>query len=88
MQRTFIFYQDPSHGWVKVEIALLWAMGIQKQISKCSYQRGEFAYLEEDADLDVFFKAFKKQYGIEPILREKIADKQSKIRSYESYNQY
>lgn len=82
MQKTFIVYNDPSHGWAKVPISLLSDMGLINKITTCSYQRGKFAYLEEDADLTLFMKEFRNQFKIEPKFKDMYSDKQSKIRSY------
>jgi hypothetical protein len=87
MPETFIVYNDPSHGWAKIETALLWVLGIQKEISTCSYQRKGFAYLEEDADLTLFINAYTRHYGFKPKFKDMYSNKSSKIRSYEFYNQ-
>ncbi len=84
---TYDFYSDPSHGWLKVPIAELKRLGIANKISRCSYMRGKFAYLEEDADATLFVNT-KKARG-EPVkFREHIGDKSSKIRSYHDYVNY
>jgi hypothetical protein len=87
MPETFTVYNDPSHGWAKVPIILLYLLGIQKNISNCSYQRGDFAYLEEDADLTLFIKSYDTRYRVKPKFKDMYSNKSSKIRSYESYNQ-
>ena len=48
----YMFYQDPGHGWVKVFVKELEQLGIADKISSFSYRRKDFAYLEEDCDLD------------------------------------
>lgn len=80
----FDFFSDPSHGWVKVPKALLANLGIANQISRWSYMRNGYAYLEEDSDATKFVNALQaKGIGVE--WRSHIADKQSKIRKYEPY---
>ncbi|MDX8400717.1 MAG: hypothetical protein R8K20_10795, partial [Gallionellaceae bacterium] len=57
---TFIF--DPGHGWLRVPLAAIAALGIEGDISACSFidtsteprRSGQFAYLEEDCDCAVF----------------------------------
>ena len=84
MKTVFDSYSDPGHGWTKVPIALLKELGIEKQITPYSYQRGEYAYLEEDCDLSTFMRAMEAR-GITPKFRHHIADKRSRIRSYNGY---
>lgn len=81
---TLDFYQDPGHGWVKCKVALLQRLGIEQHISTYSYRRGDNVYLEEDCDLSVLYKACDNQ-GITLKLRDHIANKSSKIRSYDTY---
>lgn len=81
---TLNYYQDPGHGWVKIGLDKLKALGIDKDISYFSYTRKQYAYLEEDCDLNKLYQACDKQ-GIVIKLREHIADKSSKIRNYQSY---
>lgn len=83
--RVFDFYSDPAHGWVKVPTGLLVSLGISDRITGYSYKRGEYAYLEEDADASTFIKAYKERYGDAPKFREHLSDEMSKIRGYESY---
>lgn len=83
-QLTLDFYQDPGHGWVKCKLALLQRLGIESHISTYSYQRGDNVYLEEDCDLSLLYKACDN-HGITLKLREHVANKSSKIRSYDCY---
>lgn len=54
---TIPFYSDPGHGWAKVHKDFLAELGIENQITPYSYERGSFAYLEEDCDVSTLFKA-------------------------------
>ena len=84
----YIFYSDVGHGWIKVSIKELVQLGIQNKISGYSYMRNNSAYLEEDCDLSIFFKAknlIVGQYKFEDICRIKNSN-YSTIRSYESYD--
>jgi len=80
--RTFIVYTDPGHGWAKVPMRLLDALSITDKITRFSYRRGEYAYLEEDLDMETFIRAYRARYGHTPQWVSKHANKQSKIRSY------
>ena len=84
--KTFDYIQDPGHGWVKVPVNLLIALGIHDQVSHFSYYRNAFVYLEEDSDTALFFNAFHARYGHDPKLRDRVArEKRSKIRGYTCY---
>jgi hypothetical protein len=82
---TLNFYTDPGHGWAKVNKKVLRDLGIAEQISAYSYQRGDFAYLEEDCDLSRLMAAAQAA-GITVKLREYCSrERSSKIRSYRPY---
>lgn len=81
---TLDFYQDPGHGWVKIHLDKLKALGIDKDISYFSYTRKQYAYLEEDGDLSILIKACDDR-GIVLKFREHNSDRDSKIRNYQSY---
>jgi CTP:phosphocholine cytidylyltransferase-like protein len=84
--RVFNFYSDPGHGWIKVPIEVLKSLGIADKVSFYSYYRKGFAYLEEDCDADLFFRAYRAKYGKTPGFREYNARfKSSKIRSYDNF---
>lgn len=78
------FYEDDGHGWLKVPIKTLVELGIENDISTCSYVRGEFAYLEEDCDLSVFIREMRSR-GIEPEIREIRINGEAEIRNYARY---
>lgn len=56
-------YSDDGHGWAAVKLSLLETLGITKQISPYSYQKGQTVYLEEDCDYEIFINAVLKMYG-------------------------
>jgi hypothetical protein len=88
MQTIFPFYQDSSHGWLKVPMNLLKELEIEKKISQFSYWRKGFAYLEEDRDLLLFIHSLheKKQITFGEVnIRSFHTDRSSKIRGYEFY---
>ncbi len=81
---TLPYYQDPGHGWVRVPLKVLTKLGIADSVSRYSYMRGIYAYLEEDCDLARLYAAADAQ-GIKIVLKHYHTNKQSKIRSYASY---
>lgn len=84
MQKVFDFYEDCGHGWMKVKKDLLSKMEIADKISSCSYERGEYAYLEEDGDLTTFCRAYKAMYGVDVKFKTHFSDR-SRIRGYNRY---
>ena len=67
-KRSYTFYCDPGHGWLKVSYKELVALGIQDKITHHSYMRwnGDSwdCYLEEDCDATLFYNT-KKALGVE-----------------------
>lgn len=85
MERVINFFSDYGHGWARVKRAELVKFGIENDISTYSYQRGEFAYLEEHRDLRVYIETLKK-HGYTYKFKYYDTDKRSKIRGYSQYN--
>ena len=54
------FYSDSGHGWLKIPIAELERLGIADKITKYSYMRNDFAYLEEDCDVSLYCDTIRK----------------------------
>lgn len=84
-QFTVTIYSDPGHAWAKVRRSVLINLGIADKVSSYSYQRGEYAFLEEDCDLSLLAQALDK-HGTKLRFIEKNTNKQSRIRSYERYS--
>lgn len=80
------FFADGGHGWIKVSISELEKLKIADKISSCSYMRDKFAYLEEDGDLSLFFKAKNFEGKDFDKLCKTNHSQFSKIRSYHSYD--
>ncbi len=80
------FYSDGGHGWIKVSIDELKKLGIHEKISNYSYMKNGYAYLEEDCDLSLFFKAKGFTDFDKVVNNNRQSDKQSKIRNYQTYN--
>jgi hypothetical protein len=79
-----VAYADPGHAWVKIKRETLISLNIEDKISRFSYQRGDYCYLEEDCDVTILVEALKAK-GIEYQFSSKHTDKRSKIRSYYPY---
>lgn len=86
MQKVFDFYEDAGHGWMKVKKELLSEMRIADKITEFSYERGEYAYLEEDCDLTTFCRTYKAMYGEEFKVKTHYS-KRSAIRDYDCYGE-
>ena len=85
MRTSFEVFSDPGHAWCKVPFSVLQELGIVEKITCYSYQRGGFAYLEEDCDLSVLVAALRER-GITPKFRERVArERYSRIRDYYCY---
>lgn len=82
--KTILIYADPQHAWAKVPKKELVKLGIANEISRFSYERGQFTYLEEDCDLGKYIMALKAKNIIYKF-NESWTNKRSKIRSYDSY---
>lgn len=80
------YIQDPGHGWFKVKISQLHKLNIADKISRYSYQRGAWAYLEEDCDATTLFNAIRDAGQPMPKIVDRISrQRPSKIRSYDNY---
>jgi hypothetical protein len=77
-------FADPSHAWGKVKKSMLERLGVDREISPYSYQRGEFAYLEEDRDLGVFIAALENA-KISYKFKEHRTDKDSHVRDMDMF---
>lgn len=86
MSKTFTItvYNDSSHSWGKVRREVLVNLGIADKISRYSYQRGDYAYLEEDCDLTTLCMALNERDTRVRFI-EKHSTKDSRIRSYDRY---
>jgi hypothetical protein len=83
--KTYIFYEDPGHGWVAVPMDHLIALGVADKITSYSYLLGNMAFLEEDCDLPTFVRAYKKKFGKAP-KGKTVYQEHTSIRSYPNYD--
>ena len=81
---TITCYSDPSHSWGKVRRDVLVNLGIADKITRYSYVRGDYAYLEDDCDLTTLCMALTERNTRVKFV-EKHSNRDSKIRSYERY---
>ncbi len=86
MSKTFTItvYNDPGHAWGKVKREVLVNLGIADKISRYSYQRNGYVYLEEDCDLTTLCMALTERDTRVKFV-EKRSNKDSRIRSYDRY---
>ena len=56
LDRVYVFFSDPGHGWLAVPMDVLKHLGIERAITPYSYisRSGKTAYLEEDVDGPLF----------------------------------
>lgn len=85
--RSFNFYADPGHGWMKTPLKLIKNLGVADKISGYSFVRGGFAYLEEDRDAGVVTDALKAN-AVSVKVHSHYGDKSSKIRNYISFDRH
>lgn len=83
--KSFHVYSDPGHAWGKVPERLIIDLEIEQKVSRYSYYRNGFVYLEEDCDLPLFYYEFERKHGQKPLLKWKHGDRSSRIRNYRSY---
>ncbi len=83
------FFEDPGHGWLRVQRQELKDLNIEHKISTFSYQEGLDVYLEEDCDLSVFANAkLGKDYAFSlfsPGTVEMIYQENTPIRGYQPF---
>ena len=83
MSTAYTFYEDGAHGWLRVPLAELQALGIADKVTAYSYQDADYAYLEEDLDLKTFIVAKGVQWKDLDITKQ--YDAWSPIRNKASY---
>lgn len=84
MDKPYLCYADPGHAWLRVYNAELERLGIAEKISSCSYEKGPYAYLEDDRDWPIFRLA-KQACGEDFIVLE-TEEEHSVVRSYAHYH--
>jgi hypothetical protein len=79
------YYADPAHGWSKTRREALAKFGVADKVSTCSYERGEYVYLEEDCDGPVLIRAAEAAGAAVRIVEHKPAKGDSHIRNMDRY---
>lgn len=69
------FIADPGHGWLRVPLAEIVALGLETQISVYSYIEGQYAYLEEDCDCPRYLETRAAQGLPRPEITEQYVDR-------------
>lgn len=80
------WHSDPGHEWLEVSVRDLRGLGIERQISRYSYLRGGYAYLEGDCDAGRYYDAIERNGGAVVLLAESYTDGPSPVRSMQSYS--
>ncbi len=72
------FINDPGHGWLRVPLTDIAALGIEAHITPYSYIEGNFAYLEEDLDAPRFLEALTAQSLPQPKITDQYVERFSR----------
>lgn len=81
MSKTFTFFCDPGHGWLRVTLADCAAVGLSADsFSSYSYRDDFYLYLEEDCDASKFVAAYVAKYEAMPATKESHSNGESAIR--------
>jgi hypothetical protein len=87
MKGQYFLHSDAGHGWLEVPYSDLVNIGVDKEISSFSYQKGDMIYIEEDGDLCRFINAYIKHMDSEPkILSTGHCPNYSSIRNLPHYD--
>lgn len=81
--KEYRYISDPGHGWLEVPRSQIVGLGIEKDISRYSYQRGHVVYLEEDCDMPKFITAMES-HGV-TVKTIDVYQENTPIRNYPSY---
>lgn len=85
--KTYSFYSDCGHGWLKVPLKDLSELGLFKSISSYSYINGGYAFLEEDCDLSKFIIELEKRSLVFKYRNMKQSN-HSRIRSFDRFSEH
>ena len=84
-RQKFQFFTDPGHGWLRVPLETVDALGVKP--SKFSYRNTQWAYLEEDCDVTLFMVAWHDAHGCLPTLvHREPSNVDSPIRRYKRFS--
>lgn len=78
-------FNDPGHGWLRIRKVDVERLGIGSAITIYSFQRGQYAYLEEDQDAGTALNK-AKELGIPVVFgKSRHCNRHSTIRSYDRW---
>ena len=80
------FINDPGHGWLRVPLTDIAALGIEEQITPYSYIEGNFAYLEEDLDAPRYLEALTAQGLPQPEITDQYVERFSRNKDSFTYD--
>ena len=79
------YYADPAHGWYRARRSWLATYKVADKVSTCSYERGEYVYLEEDCDGPLLIRAAEAAGMVVKVVEHKPAQGDSSIRNMDRY---
>lgn len=82
-KNVYVFFSDAGHGWLRVKRAELIELGLADKITRYSYARKGWVYLEEDCDASHFVMA-KGRNSMDVKFRN--CKEYSAIRGYDHYS--
>ncbi len=74
------FIADPGHGWLRVPLVDIAALGLETALSSYSFIDGQYAYLEEDNDCAVYLAALRERTQVKPTIQEEYREHFSRNR--------
>lgn len=77
---ALIFIAAPGHGWLRVPLVDIAALGLGTAISSYSFIDGRYAYLEEDCDCTQYLEALQEHLQTKPTIQEEYRDHFSRNR--------
>lgn len=60
---SYVFHEDPGHGWLEVPYQALKLLKIEDKVTGYSYIKDQTVFLEEDLDAPLFIKSFLVHIG-------------------------
>ena len=80
LSTNLTFITDPGHGWLRVPLVDIAALGLETAISNYSFIDGHYAYLEEDADCAVYLAALYERTQAKPTVQDEYREHFSRNR--------
>lgn len=80
LSTNLTFITDPGHGWLRVPLVDIAALGVEAALSNYSFIDGRFAYLEEDGDCAVYLEVLYERTQVKPTIQEEYREHFSRNR--------